>query len=556
MSNILQIYQTVGQLMQSFRKGEIAVPEIQRDVVWDGDQVKELIDSIIREYPCGSLILWQPRMRDEKLLKEIIRPEWLDFFADHVPKYFLIDGQQRITALASVILERGFLKRVEPELEEELPSLFVDLKMFPKRMQTTSDGSQYHFPWVLMNSLFDGSTERMPDFDARLQAGAREKIKQTIQQIRDYQFPIQIITDRKYPEVGEIFSRVNSQGTPLTGAEIHIAAIIPHWRGAAKNFRDYRKTLRRQDYDLDLTFLMRALAVIQCNTSKIKKLADRIADQKIGKSQLNRLWVATQKGTDKVISLLRKDLLLDKNKFFTSKNALVPMVYYVAKTGSTAGGRKKLTKFFIMSQLGGHYSSASETVLNRDIKYLSEPGIKMREGFDSLLSVVVSEAKQEYRGLKIKPDAIRGSPSKNVLILLMYMAMRRKGAKDFGSGEVRSLNDIASEETQLHHIFPFDFMMKDEAALKYREDNILSISEFREQVNDVANLTFLSKTSNVSIGAKSPWQYLEDTTKDVRKAHFIPDDPSLWKPENYQKFLDERRRLLSKAINSLLHSLG
>src|ERR1039458_583698 len=121
MSNILQIYQTVGQLMQSFRKGEIAVPEIQRDVVWDGDQVKELIDSIIREYPCGSLILWQPRMRDEKLLKEIIRPEWLDFFADHVPKYFLIDGQQRITALASVILERGFLKRVEPELEKQLP---------------------------------------------------------------------------------------------------------------------------------------------------------------------------------------------------------------------------------------------------------------------------------------------------------------------------------------------------------------------------------------------------------------------------------------------------
>ena len=95
---------SVSELMDSFEKGEIAIPEIQRDVVWDADQVKELVNSIFREYPCGSLIMWEPRLRDEVLIRQIIRPERLDHYRGALPKYFLIDGQQRVTALASVML--------------------------------------------------------------------------------------------------------------------------------------------------------------------------------------------------------------------------------------------------------------------------------------------------------------------------------------------------------------------------------------------------------------------------------------------------------------------
>src|SRR5437773_1599556 len=99
--------------MESFQDGQIAVPEIQRDIVWDSDQVKDLISSIYDDYPCGSLILWEPRLRDDKLMREIIRPERLEYFNDSLPKYFLVDGQQRVTALASVMLEHGFLKKLE-----------------------------------------------------------------------------------------------------------------------------------------------------------------------------------------------------------------------------------------------------------------------------------------------------------------------------------------------------------------------------------------------------------------------------------------------------------
>ncbi len=109
---------------------------------------------------------------------------------------------------------------------------------------------------------------------------------------------------------------------------------------------------------------------------------------------------------------------------------------------------------------------------------------------------------------------------------------------------------------QLHHIFPFNLMIKHKPALKVYTDNGQSPAEFRADVNDIANLTFLSQAKNVEIGDTPPWQYLpNETTKETRKAHFIPEDPDLWKPERFSDFLDQRRRLLAKAMTSLIKNL-
>jgi hypothetical protein len=556
----------VSRLMQDFEQGRIAIPEIQRDVVWDSDQVKELVDSIFKSYPCGSLILWEPRLRDEKLMREIIRPERLEYYSGRLPKYFLIDGQQRVTALASVLLEQGFLKKVEPEIEEDLASLYVNLKRFPRvrerDIEAAGDGDQRTFPWALMNDIFSGRIKEMSDYRDRLSSEQKRSIDVYTQRIRDYQFPVQVIQERDYPTAGKIFSRVNSQGTQLTGAEIHIASIIPHWRGIAGEFRKYRRDLRKGGYDLDLTFLMRAITVIACDVPQIKKLADRVSQEdsqkKLTKGQLNRLWAESKRAINVVVRTLREDLSLDKTKFFSSKNALVPLVYYAAKSSKSKRrlDRKAMMKYFLVSQLGGHYSGAAETVLRRDLRYLSEPSAPPRQGLRDLLEVAVGEAKQEYRGLKVSHRHIVGVPSKNVMLLFMYTVMRRKEATDFGVSAAEPLDQIPSAELQLHHIFPFDFMMKDNKARLYLENQGITDRQYRDQINDIANITFLSRKKNVQIGNVSPWQYLaNETTREVRKAHFIPEDRDLWKPENFDKFLDRRRRMMAKAINSLIRAL-
>jgi hypothetical protein len=547
MENLLPTMKSISDLVRDFELGNIAVPEIQRDVVWGADKVKDLIDSISRSYPCGSLILWEPREKDHALVRSMVRPERLKAAGTKLPRYFLLDGQQRLTSLASVFLPREKLKELLAELEEEMPFIFVNLRQFPNDIQATTDFGRYSYPWIAFHRLFDNTLPLDKEY-AALSPEIREKIQQYVQRFRDYTFPVQIIRDRTYDAVADIFTRVNSQGTQLTGAEIHLARIVPHWRGITKEFRNYRQLLRQKNYDLDLTFLIRAITVVECKVPRIKNLAERVSKEKPPRKQLDRSWKLAKKATDKLIEGLKNNLLLDKSKFFTSKNALVPLIYYLAEEKRNPS-QKDIQRFFLLSQVSEHYGRAAETTLNRDFRTLRE--VSPREGLSNLVSLVDKEARQEYRGLKVRADQVSGPQSKNVLVLLMYILMRRAGATEWGPGNNRSLDEIEPSDLHLHHIFPFNFMV----ANKEGQARFGSVGEYRSEINDIANLTFLGKEKNSSISDDPPWVYLpNETDKETRKAHFIPEDKSLWKPDKFPEFLDARRALLAKAITRLLKS--
>jgi uncharacterized protein with ParB-like and HNH nuclease domain len=141
MGGLITFQRTVGDLVQDFAKGELAIPEIQRDVVWKPEQVRQLISSIFSQYPCGPLIFWEPRKRDSGLLRSMIRPERLSLYNGKLPKYFLLDGQQRLTALASVLLPRPRLKEMLLEIEEDMPYIFCHLQRFPRELEARTDPS-------------------------------------------------------------------------------------------------------------------------------------------------------------------------------------------------------------------------------------------------------------------------------------------------------------------------------------------------------------------------------------------------------------------------------
>ncbi|PYV16321.1 MAG: hypothetical protein DMG21_12125 [Acidobacteria bacterium] len=261
--------------------------------------------------------------------------------------------------------------------------------------------------------------------------------------------------------------------------------------------------------------------------------------------------------TDRLVRVLQRELLLDRSKYFTSKNTLVPLLYYLAKSGNGRSGAKMIQRFFVMSQLSEHYGGGAETALRKDFRILADPALSSpRQGLSELVTSVEREARQYYRGLKIRSDHVWGPPSRNVFVLLMYILMRSRDAADWGH-DGKPLAEIEPKQMQLHHIFPFDFMMKHKAVRKIYLDEGRSPADFRADVNDIANLTFLSQRKNVQIGDTPPWQYLpNETTKQSRRAHFIPEDPALWKPERFSKFLHERSSLMAKAMTTFLKRLS
>ena len=83
--------------------------------------------------------------------------------------------------------------------------------------------------------------------------------------------------------------------------------------------------------------------------------------------------------------MLKTGLQLDKSKYFTSRNSLIPLVYYFALDSSKKPAFKKAQRFFLLSQLSGHYSAAGETALGRDFKALRE-ALTPRRGLEELPS--------------------------------------------------------------------------------------------------------------------------------------------------------------------------
>jgi hypothetical protein len=92
----------IHQFVESdIEKGEIKIPQFQRDFVWSIQKSAALLDSVIKGYPIGTFIFWatKDRLRSVRDLGKIKLPE---------PKEgevvsFVLDGQQRITSLFATL---------------------------------------------------------------------------------------------------------------------------------------------------------------------------------------------------------------------------------------------------------------------------------------------------------------------------------------------------------------------------------------------------------------------------------------------------------------------
>ena len=121
---------TVETLLSNIKSGSIAIPEIQRPFVWDSSKVRDLVDSLYKGFPVGYIIVWQ---NPDVKLKDGTKSSG---------KKVLIDGQQRITAMAAAIVGQEVLDdhykwkrismRLDLDFEEQMNALADRDKLTPK----------------------------------------------------------------------------------------------------------------------------------------------------------------------------------------------------------------------------------------------------------------------------------------------------------------------------------------------------------------------------------------------------------------------------------------
>ena len=77
-------------------------------------------------------------------------------------------------------------------------------------------------------------------------------------------------------------------------------------------------------------------------------------------------------------------------------------------------------------------------------------------------------------------------------------------------------------------------------------------------MNALANFCFLTKDTNLQISNRPPEVYFTEIEKEhpcALASQWIPNDPELWKIENYPHFLEARRALLAEATNAFMVDL-
>ena len=50
---------SVEELVSMIERGELRLPEMQRQYVWRSTRVRDLLDSLYRGYPSGAILLWE-----------------------------------------------------------------------------------------------------------------------------------------------------------------------------------------------------------------------------------------------------------------------------------------------------------------------------------------------------------------------------------------------------------------------------------------------------------------------------------------------------------------
>jgi hypothetical protein len=144
--------------------------------------------------------------------------------------------------------------------------------------------------------------------------------------------------------------------------------------------------------------------------------------------------------------------------------------------------------------------------------------------------------------LTIEPVDLAGRGASSPLFSLVFLSMKRGGARDWSSGLGLSLTHQGrAHYIQYHHVFP-------KSLLK-------TIYEPRE-INEIANMAFIAGRTNRSISNKEPTAYLPKIVAErgveALVKQCVPTDASLWTISNYRAFLDKRRGMIAGLVNEFL----
>ena len=550
---------SVDDLVGMIGRGELRLPEMQRDYVWRGPRVRDLLDSLYRGYPSGAILVWETEEPVPLRAMAIAQAE-----NPYQKTLLLLDGQQRLTSLSAVLRgepltvagrtrpieilfnldhpDEATVSDIDENADDDL-DVEDDADELARRIAeaTFIIGTRKiaAMPqWVKVSEVFKSKDNgafmqraglqgfddpRYPKYSQRL---AR------LRAISGYQYRMDILErDLTYEDVTDIFVRVNSLGAKLRSSDLALAQITAKWRHSLATFQQFQAECAKEGFDLDLGLHLKALVAFATGQSRFHPVA------RLTLEELKSAWARATDGLRFAINFLRSNVGIDSPALLSSPFMMVTIAYLGHQKGYklTSSDAVALRRWALLASAKGRYSrGSSETILDQDLAI-----IKRGEQID----VLIERVRLQFGVLETTADDLKGKDARSALFKTMFLALRAGGATDWKSHLNISLHHTgAAHRIETHHFFPK--AMLDKAGYPQRE------------ADDVANLVFIAGKTNRSYADKPPLDYAAALLTQEGAQPFdrqcVPTDAALWHPDAYPQFLSARRRLLAGTINRFI----
>jgi len=240
-------------IFRRIRSGDYRVPPFQRDFVWEEKQVLELLESVYRGFPIGSVLLW----RVDRPVFKSVKKALVGFPStdDRYPASFVLDGVQRLTSLY------GVFNRDEVS-EDDRFDIYFDLKSESflhardaKRADRTLPLHSIFHPRAFLEQQKSLASLSGSDF-------LLERAVNLLSVFQEYMVPVVSISERSATEVVNIFERINSTGVRLGVVDFMRALTWSDEFDLTAELDDLQAELEEHGFHFEDETLLKALGII------------------------------------------------------------------------------------------------------------------------------------------------------------------------------------------------------------------------------------------------------------------------------------------------------
>ncbi|HCG6610704.1 TPA: DUF262 domain-containing protein [Vibrio parahaemolyticus] len=574
---------TIKKAIDNIRKRHYVLPSIQREFVWDTDQIETLFDSLMRDYPISTFLFWKV---DKSKIKDFQFYEFLKHYHEKTGRHntkadlddgddiiALLDGQQRMTSMY-IALTGSYAKKV-PYKRRNNPNAFPKRKLYLNLLKPSDELEvEYDFRflteeevvssdgyfWFECSQILD-ITDMGKSSMFLMKNGLMDTSKFSPEQS---EFAINTLNQffnvvhqkgciSYFQEEGEeldkvlqIFIRINSGGTKLSYSDLLLSIATAQWKDkdAREVIHEFVDEINQigDGFAFNKDLVLKACLVL-ADLKDIKFKVDNF--NKANMAKIERNWDETSAAIRTAIELVSKLGYCRDNLLAT--NTIIPIAYFIYKNrfeskilhaAEHETDRKAVKEWLARVLLKGTFGGQPDSIYPAMRDLIN----------DNLGKFPLTETIAHYRG-------------------------RRKSIS-FTEDDVESLLDLQYGKAKTYcaltllypglnytfkyhqdHIHPKSLFTKRKMRkLGFSEEQI---DTYLNQVNGLANLQLLHATTNVEKSNKpfEDWLKAEYPNSADRESflrqHYIGADESL-AFEDFLPFIQQRREKLKATLVKML----